>query len=112
MTQLHMLVGTINIMFDRMNAECALVRRSLGRVRPDLTLARTLIREADTTIKQLAELVDECTLRGVVQPPDVIARIRAQYRDLEVAAQEIFEYETVLAARQAAYQRKPVHALN
>jgi hypothetical protein len=112
MQQLHMLVGTINIMFDRMNAECALAKRAVTRVKPDLVLAKTLIREADTTIKQLAELVDACTMRGVVQPPDVIARIRAQYRDLDALAQEVLNCEVVLAARQVAFQRKPKHALN
>ncbi len=111
MTQLRMLVGTINIMLERMDVECSMVKRSLG-IKPDLARAKQLIREADTTIKQLAELIDAATLRGIVQPPDVIERVRAQYRGLEVAAQEVFECEVVLAARQAASQRQPQKPLN
>lgn len=94
------LARSINDSLQRMKVHTDAVKHALG-IKPNLSLARLHLEEANTALEDAALLVLKAYALGVSQPPDVVTSINTFQVTIVDLLQEVEACERVIAAGNA-----------
>jgi len=94
MSALHV---SINTLLTKMDHFRNLAVKEVNAVKPNLIHAEAYTHETSDILGDLLRIVVAAERRGVVQPPDVIARLNAAHDQVIELALEISAFKTVMS---------------